>query len=628
LLEADPNGSRAGAIDLMPDLDPNLRVLLRGLLTTAKDARWTGDNVDRWIRGLPVKEHYDSARKDTHLRWRGRPYTVPEMATLLQSAECWAENAVQLFEPATRGTLAYFLRWSTTQSDAQAPLTTALELADSLSLKLATPSARREVVTMVALLQLSGGRLIWRGREIDGAVVPVMIAELGEAEALMVLRGLIARSTAVQIERVDSAAGRWLAEFGRTINDVESILKRNAWLNLAETADAVRIFRLALDSVPALRAIRDTLAENFAGSDQPAMEKLFKAQNVGRAELIVLTWASTAPEKFKFYTHAEAARRRAEALRTRGVELIATLTWVQLERALQTGRLILGGWGTFIATWFGLGCVAFLLWPGFLGLALMPLPGLVALLFRILNAPKQRGALHALVPDVQWTWRDGPKRCRRELQVAGRGVRCEVLEAELANVERELAALSHVQPPPVPLPALPHFPAVRIAGASSWVLLVVFAGIAGWRLVDHPISAKALKTAWSQTKEPAPETKTPVASEAVGTKTDKAGDVKISWPYKPGVELATLNVRVAQPANSEQIAYATRHGRDLVAPYRVDTINAPIVLPVPAGEDIGVMIFDGKHGELVNQQVYLLTYRPMARTWVELSNRRGVYLDQ
>jgi hypothetical protein len=626
LFEADPKGPRAGAVELMPGLDPQTLLLLRGLLTSAKEARWTGDNVDRWLRALPVKEHYATVRADTHFRWRGRPCTVPEIAMLLQSAEHWPENSVQLFEPTTPGTLAHFLKWSPTQSAAHEQLTSALELAEALPLKLSSPAAQREAVTTVALLQLSAAQLIWRGRTFDHPTIVAMLNELGAADGLMVLRALSTRSTALQIERIDAAAGRLLTELGRTTSDAESILRRHSWLGSADVEGSAQVFRLALEPLPGLREAREKLGQSFAGSDHPAMDKLFKLTNPGRLELVVLAWAGAAPERFKFFTHGEAARRRAEALRARGVELVAALTWVQFEQALRVGAVVLAGWGAFALTWFVVGVATALLWPGPIGCAYALVPALVAFGFRLLLAPREQRALRTCVPDAHWTWRDGPPRCRRELRLAGRGLARAALVTELETVTKELVALKDVKPAPAPLPPLPRFPVVRAAGIASWVLLAFFVGAGAWRVRVHPLSAKDLKAAWV----PAAQAKKP-ATEAVTPKTaadDKAADVKVSWPYKAAEAAVKVPVTATQAATKEQAEFAQKHGRDLVAPYRPETIGTLVVMPVPAGDDVAVMLFDGKRGELYNDQVYLLSFSPIPRTIVEISGRRGVFLDQ
>ena len=632
LLEAEKGGPRAGAVELMAGLDPQLVLLLRGLLTSAKEARWTGDNIDRWVRGLPVKEHYATPRADTHFRWRGRPCTVPEIAGILQTAEHWAENSVQLFEPTTPGTLAHFLRWATTQSLAHEQLVSALELADALPLKLSSPAAQREAVTMVALLQLSTTKLVWRGRPLEGPTIPAMLSELGESDALMVLRALTTRSTALQIERIDAASGRFLTELGRTVADAEGILRRFGWQANADVAGSARLFRLAVEALPTLKSGREKLAQTFAGSDLPPMEKLLKAQNLGRAELVVLVWASEASERFKFFTHAEADRRRAETLRARGVELSQALIWSQFEAALNVGRVVFAGWGWFVLAWLIAGAAAVVLWPGPLGIASALVPLVVALAVRFAAASRQGAALRAHLPDVQWGWRDGPARCKRELRLAGHGHSREALESELANVKKELAALDKVEPTPAPLPDLPRFGGLRLAGMLSWLLVVACVAVGGWRARSHPPSLKQLKAAWAPPApgtKPAATTAAAAAAKAAATSEEKKEDVKISWPFRPGDSPINVGVKRTQEATAAQIAYATAHGRELVAPYRPETINTWIVMPVPGDpSEASVMIFDGKRGELLNQQVYILDFRPIPRSWIEISSHRGIYLDQ
>lgn len=628
LMEADPKAPRAGAVEVMTGLDPQTTLLLRGLLTSAKDARWTGDNVDRWIRGLPVKEHYATPRADTHFRWRGRPCTVQETAALLQSAENWADNGVQLFEQTTPGTLAHFLRWSQNLNATHEQLVSALELADALPLKMSSPLAQREAVTAVALLQLSGGKLIWRGRRFEASIVDALFNELGEADGLMILRALTTRSTALQIERIDAEAGRMLTEIGRTVGDAESILKRYGWLAATDVAGSARLYRLAVEQAASLRAMREKLAEAYAGSDHATVEKLFKATNVGRPELVVLGWASSAPEKFKFYTHAEAARRRAEALRTRGAEVIHALTWAQLERALNVGRIVFGGWGTFILTWLVVGAAAVLLWPGILGLAFTIVPALVALALRFVFAPRNARALREYVPEAKWTWQDGPVRCQRELRLASRGAGVAALETELESVKKELVTLKDVQPAPAPLPPLPAFSGVRFAGLLGWGLLAVFIGVGGWRVYSHPFSAKAFKAAWAP---PAPEAKAAAAAAASASKQsddEKKDEVKVSWPYKATDPAGKSVVLSTDSATSQQAEAAAKRGREIVAPFLPETISTLIIIPVSSGSETAVMIFDGKRGELYNDQVYKLAFAPIPRSWVDVSGRKGIYLER
>lgn len=632
LQESDVKAPRAGAVEAMPDLEPNLQVLLRGLLTSAQESRWTGDNVDRWIRGLPVKEFYDTPRAERHIRWRGRACTVPEIAGLLQNADHWAETSVQLFESSTPGTLAHFLRWSTNQSAAYQQLVQAHELADSLPLKLSSTAAQREAVTIYALLQLSTGKLIWRGRSLDSAMIAAMMNDLGETDATMVLRGLTTRSTALQIERVDNAGGRLLTELGRTVGDVESVLKRYGWLGANDIPGSARLFRLALEPIPALKAEKDALAKKYAGSDHPAMEKLFKAQTFSRTELVALAWAAPiAEQQCKFYTHAEGACRRAEALRARGAELTSALTWAQFERALGVGRLVLSGWGWFLAAWFVIFVGTAVLWPGPRGLFWGVLPGFVALLFRVVAAFPEQAAIRKIVPNAAWGWRDGPGRCQRELRIAGNGTSRAALEAELKKVREELATLVDVKPQPAPLPALPRFGIVRIAGAVSWLLILGVVGLWGWKGVRHPPSVKEIKAAWGPNvaKSEAEAAAAAATAAKANEGAEKDADVKISWPFNVTGEAVKVSVRLTRAASSEQIAEATKHGRDLVAPYRAETIKTLILMPVTAAADeVAVMIFDGKKGDLMNQQIFLIEFRPIPRTLVELGGRKLVYLDQ
>ena len=104
--------------------------------------------------------------------------------------------------------------------------------------------------------------------------------------------------------------------------------------------------------------------------------------------------------------------------------------------------------------------------------------------------------------------------------------------------------------------------------------------------------------------------------------------MKVSWPYKPSDSAVKAIVIATDSATSEQKEFAVKRGREIAAPFRPETINGLIIMPVPAGNDSAVMIFDAKRGDLYNDQVYKLAFAPIPRTWVEVSGRRGIYLER
>jgi hypothetical protein len=294
---------------------------------------------------------------------------------------------------------------------------------------------------------------------------------------------------------------------------------------------------------------------------------------------------------------------------------------------LNIGRPVIAGWGWFFLAWFAAAAAAAVLWPGWRGVAFGAVPAVLALALRLMAAPWSRRGLRELLPEARWSWRDGPGRCRRELRLAGHGVAAAALTGELESAIAELASLASVQPPPAPLPALPRFRGVRVVGGLGWTLVIACVGAAGARAYLHPPSAKELKAAWAPAVDPAKSAK-PAPNLGKKSADEKDSAIKVSWPFKPEDNPVKLGVRSADAGTSEQIAYATKHGRELVAPYRPDSITTLIVMPVPGGDDAAVMLFDGKRGELANQQVYHLEFRPIPRTWVEVGGRQGVYLDR
>jgi hypothetical protein len=104
-------------------------------------------------------------------------------------------------------------------------------------------------------------------------------------------------------------------------------------------------------------------------------------------------------------------------------------------------------------------------------------------------------------------------------------------------------------------------------------------------------------------------------------------DARVPWPYKAEDNPLQLPVRRNVAATSAQRSAAVSEGRCLVAAYDPKTIKTSLMMPITVGTKTGVMIFDGKRGELVNDQIYFVEFRPDARTWVDVAGFKGVYLD-
>lgn len=628
LLERQANGPRAGAVEVMGSLDPRLDVLLRGLLTSARSARWGSEFVDRWLQQQPVSHHYDAPLALEKFPWRGRPRTVAEVARELRTAESWSEAAAHIFDADTPGTLADFIRRSSEQKQAALNLGEMLKLAEEEPLRSQPPAVTREIVLPLALMSLAGEKFIWRGRRLDGESVRSLLAEDADnPERLAFVRTLIDVNVASHIDRYDFEAGRSLAEIGRAASEAEAIIEQHGWLASPTAEDRVKIFRLTLELESNLLAARNRLKTSFANSRQPEVEKFFKQARPSRAELVALAWVEPKAAECGFVTHAEWAQQELLGLRERGSQLANALFWTRLARALQAGPLFFGPGRKLAAVWGAAIALLAWLWPGPGGLAAIAgLIGTVALA-RAAFFIGTTTAVKRFVPTApRWGWNDGIPRCLAEWETARQGRDAPAIESALREINASIGRLAPLVAAPAPVAEPPKFGGFRGTALASWLVLGVVIASLGWRIKVHPPalpwpnSAEKAALAAAATAKAAEVEREAAAAAAV------AESLKLSWPHRLRSDPEVPIVKSTLPATSAQIRYAKARGRKLFAPYRRDTIETLAIFDVPAGDEIGVMMFDGKRGVPVNDRVYILTQPPPTRTWLALDNRPGIYL--
>lgn len=658
LLEHDATTHRAGGVEVMTGLEPRLNLLLRGLLTSAVEARWSGNLVDLWLRQKPVKEYYTGPRTEQKFRWHGRVHSVAGAAKELRTAEGWKEAAAQILEVRTPGTLAHFICTSSEDEILRQSFAELLKLADSEPWRSLPPPVAREITLTVALLLLAGSNLTWRGQRIDGDGLRGILAEDADnSERLAFVRALTHRTVTAQIERHDYAASRSLAEIGRCAADAEAMVRKHGWLSGTDDIAGTQIFRLALESSPALLAVRERLQHAFACSSQPAVEKFFNGAKPTRAELVALAWVEPSAARCGFVTHADWETKQLQRLQERGAKVVVPLFWARLGGALAPGPALFGPWPAFVSCWVAAALVVAVACPGPRWLAVALAPVALAVIGRALVSLRAAAAARRFAPGSRpWRWADGATRCAAEMRAAGIGHEVDALERALGEVNAEVAKLKRLTPPPASVAAPPRFAAVRSVAIGSWFLLAAVVAVCVWRCKDQPPTLAALQAAWfspvsvraaapaTGVELAAPGKQIATAAPAAGTEPASpipvatgmaaaggdvaAGAIKVTWPFKPGDEAQVLAVTETLEATGAQISAATRRGRALVAPYRLETINSPIVFEMPMGDKIGVVLFDGVRGTLINPRIYILAYRPFARSWIEVAGRQGIFIGE
>jgi hypothetical protein len=638
MLERAAKGLRAGAVEVMISLDARLKPLLRGLLASAPEVRWAGEAVDRWVRQLPVKEHYETARVEKKFRWRGRLWAVAEAAKELQTAERWAEAVPQIFGAGQPGTLAHFIAKAPEQKNVAAQLAELVKLTGEEPLRTLPEPLARELVAAIALLMIAGGNFLWRGRRLDGGSLASLLT--ADPESFALVRALTHRTVTGQIERHDFGTSRSLAQVGRCAADAEAIIRRHGWLKEADAAATERIFRLALEAEATLLAARERLQRTYACAALPAVEKSFKLAKPAHVELVVLAWAEPAAAECGFVTHAAWEAQQLQQLQERSRSIVAGLCWVQFARARAAGPVIFGPWLAVVAGW-GVAVLALAyVFPGPRWLAVAVAPALVALGIRTGFTVGPAAVLRQFAPGAaRWKWTDGTARCEAEWLAAGKGLDGAGLTRALAEINVEISKLKVLQPQPAPVAAPPQFGGMRIAGLAGWILLAGLAAGVAWRGRVQPPTWHGFRLAWDPAlaAEAAAEVKAATALAAAAEtkfaaplKSESAvvPDVKVSWPFHRTDDVTALAATETLEPTKAQTAYAMQRGRAIAAPYRVETINSLVVFEVPAGGKTGVMIFDGAHDALAVPKVFILDYRAPARAWVELAGKVGVVVPE
>lgn len=625
LFERETGALRAGAVELMDGLDPATSLLLRGLLTAARDGRWGAAEVRAWLAGEGPGERYGLARTERLFRWQGRGYTVPEAAQLLRGPEHWREAAAQVFEADREDTLAFFLRECRAHQPSHERLLAMAQLKQTPALRTFPEELLREVIAALALQALSGGDFLWRGLPLSAVRLRAMLGRPDQAEpARADLDALGAPVVVKLLQTQDAATGLLLEALVRIATEAETLLVRNGIVKAGAKRELAELWLLALEPENALAKTHARLREQYACTTVPALEKIFAAPRPTPGMLVALAWVGREPARHGFLTHEAMKRRRLGELAERGRQLAKLIFWLRLERVLKAGPLLFGRWWLLAAGWLALVLALAVHRPGLGGVALglLPIIGLAAL--RFAASGWQARVVRRWAPETgAWTWRDGRKRCRAESAqlAAQQGLPDSLPEAFklCRQIEQEMKSLARPDPAE-PLPRAPRPWVGWLAVATSWVAVAGLTAGSGWRSVRQPPSLAAHRAAW--------QAWLPVSrpDEASG----KAAEVKISWPYREPLDPPyEITVQGAFTPTGAQLATAIARGRALVQGYKPETITSQIALYVPLeGGDGGLLLFDGRRGVMMGRNGVRINFVPFAKSWLQIGDQRAVFIER
>lgn len=619
LFERDLGSLRAGAVDLMPALEKRADLLLRGLLTSAKEGRWGLAETQEWLAGETPREHYSAARHERYFRLDGRGMTVAQAALYLAGPAHHLRAVEQVFGAEHPGTLANFLAESEAHRPQLERLESSVKLVGLTALASFAEPLRQRVAAAVALHSLGGGDFRWQGQLLTAEVLRGMIEG---AENLGALRHeLLALAVPVVLTNLkahDFATVQLLERVVKTAGQTEALIARHGWTRDRPKA----VWLVALESELSLTEKHRALRERYANSTQAALNTVFQEPHPTLPLLVLIVWAGGAAEKYGFVTHEEVKRRRIAELERRGGLLASLLFWLRLERALRMVPLLFGARWVAVAGGLSLFAALAVHVPGPLGAGAGLLPLLVLGGLRFALNRWHAGQSRRWAPGgATWRWRDGTVRCRAEakklvdahgLPLDERGV---IVELESGDKERT-KLLAPEKAPRQPRPARP-FATWTAAAIVCLVLAGVLVGSL-WRSVGHPPSLAAHRKSWNAALGRPP------------ADADAPAQAKVSWTYRAPVEKPfTLPDAGGFTPTRAQVAAAKARLDDLVGAFKPETITSPVAVYLQLGDNrAALLVFDARRGELADKFGWFVEFVPMNRMWLQIGERRVIFLEK
>ncbi len=576
--------------------------------------------------------------------WKGHSLTLAEAVEFFTLEENWNDGEANLFaRPEDADALINFLRQTPLHHSDVERVSGVLSVMDQPAWQDIPVTARRTALTAAAWVALAGPeahaslRVLGRGADWHGLQALFRANPTGASTPLF--HALINPHYIALIEPLDAATARSLQLLAGSVTATFDLGFRLGLIAREALDEHAQIFALALESSKELEAHVKRLRSRFASHRTPELAALFTHPKPERWMLVLLAYVGERPAESGFVTHADQNLDNYRRLREEAETLSTVVFWERLGQALNTGPLIFPPWWIFAPFWIGLvAAVAHFSgdWRPAVGVASAIL-GL-----RLLSEAHVRKQVrnHGRTP-TPWTWRDHAARCRRE----SARIRSSIIpplhvapSVRLAQISREVSRIP-LHPTPAPPPPAPGF-ALLWSGSAISVLgaLGLIASVA------YPVLRDSAADAASGSPGPA-ETSATAASEDVPqfhdpppgfppglyeAHSDGFGRTLrgplMTWDVPPTAVGEPLELRGTEHATAEQVTYALIAGELLLKPYPSRGISALLAVRVPAGDRIGLMLYDGSARALASRDVFIVAHAPQPRTWQRLGNRNVVYL--
>ena len=612
LREQAHGNTRAGGVEAMPAMDKRIDRLLYGLLTAARDGRWGREDVQLWLDGAEPRERYRLDKSERLFRYRGRAYTVPEVAEVLRSEEHWDDAGKQLTATEDPASLIFFLRADSALRQYVQRLEEVQVLGRAPEMRPFGAAPIQAAMQILALQRLAEGRLVWKGRCLDEAGIRALLDQDAAAgDPLALLAVLCCPLMLKTLEKYDPTTARILADGSKVATKALELMNRERWMPRGAPKEIMRLWRLAFDSGTIWQAARQELDRLYARSNTEAVQALFSRLDLAPEEALTLAWmVPLAATRFNFVTHEAWGQTQRTALEQMGRQWAEQLFWRRLSDALRIGPVWWGHWAVVLAVGTGVGLVLTFAWPGWYFLPVVLLPLVLAVTARSLLPVYLQPLVARHMPNRnRWRWRDSRDRCLRELAgFTERQLTAAAVARRLQEVNAQLAGLTHLPDPPRPVPAPPHFRLLVALAALSWAVTLL---PVAWAL--RTVSARTepwtyFVTTWNPQE---PDIEWYPAAQTY----------KVPFPFEVPRRAGKVTVLKTVEATPEEVKLANRRGGYYVQDYAAEKIEVPVLVRIPSDDQFAFMLYDAKRGEVMGPKVYFLRSVPRKKSFINLEGR-------
>lgn len=657
LLETEPPGMRAGAVEAMGELTPGMKVMLRGLLTSARDARWGAESVRLWLSKESVSNHYDLARNARFFTWKGRGRSLSEVAQYFRTEEQWADGEMNLFEPENPETLAYFLATVKEHSADLRKVQQIRSQIDAPELAAVSESARRAVTAAFVWLALGPqpGALVVKGRRLDAAGLRELLSGGQESANSEIVKVLMSPTCLAMITPLDASAGEALTQLAAIGGFALRQAEQHAWIDPTDTGGLAHVLKLSLEGEPALRKRADRVRNTYATCENSVLAEMLADKTPAAWVQLLLVITSENPRRFGYVTKVEHNRQNVTRLKARGERLQVALFWLHLQKTLLAGKPWSASWQTFSVFWlclvaFGVAIARDVQSTAAVAFALMVL--------RLILGWRVGKLASKCDPSLvqRWTWRDGPERCESEAQRLWPEGSADLYVLTKQGDEME-AAMASLQP----AEKRPFFPSLAPRLAALWpvyvaaALVCILGAVQLLKNLGQHLGYQALSIAWTDSGDDhssgkryvadSPEEieaelqKLPNLSPEMAEKVRK-GEYEIvkesfgytlhgpiqKWNFRPPAVVPPLPIESRAPATSAQRAFALVSGELLLRPYGKKGVTALFIVPVPTKTGFGLMVYNAKARKLMDNVALTVHEGPATDTWYRVDRYNVIYL--